>query len=215
MAGTTAARGRIDKRQAILDAAFAVIGREGYAQAGVDVIAAEAGVAKATVYNHFGDKEALLRASFAAQAERVLAANLAALEVLADTGGDLRGLLEDVGRRLLDCYCDERSWAVRRILLAEGNRFPDLLDVTHSGVADRVLRTLADRFARLALAGRLNLTDPELAAEQFTALLIGPMEKRTRLGTRPLPEGELRDSARQAVDTFLRAFGPAEAPGRP
>ncbi|MFC5179857.1 TetR/AcrR family transcriptional regulator [Actinomadura harenae] len=211
----TAARGRIDKRRAILDAAFAVIGREGYAQAGVDVIAAEAGVAKATVYNHFGDKEALFRASFAAQAERVLTANLAALEVLADTGGDLRDLLEDVGRRLLECYCDERSWAVRRLLLAEHGQFPDLLDVTQSGVADRVLQTLADRFARLALAGRLNLTDPELAAEQFTGLLTGPVDRRTRFGTRPLSEDGLRAGAREAVDTFLRAFGPSGAPDRP
>ncbi|MEV5572661.1 TetR/AcrR family transcriptional regulator [Spirillospora sp. NPDC052269] len=210
-ATTAATRGRIDKRRAILDAAFAVIGREGYAQAGVDVIAAEAGVAKATVYNHFADKEALLRASFAAQAERVLAANLAALEHLADAGDDLRDQLEDVGFRLLECYCDERSWAVRRILMAEGNRFPDLLDAAQSGVADRVLRTLADRFARLALAGRLSLTDPELAAEQFSALLGGPMEQRARLGTRTVPDGELRTVARGAVDTFLKAFGPAAA----
>ncbi|MCP2334981.1 TetR/AcrR family transcriptional regulator [Actinomadura rupiterrae] len=207
----TAARGRIDKRQAILDAAFAVFAREGYAQAGVDVIAAEAGVAKATVYNHFGDKETLLRAAFLARTERAVAANLDALEALADTGGDLRELLEGVAVRLLDCYCDGDSWALRRLLLAEQHQFPDLLDISQTNGADRVMRTLADRLARLALAGRLAMTDPELAAEQFSALLTAPIAKRTRQGTRALTPDEVRTAAREAVDTFLRAFTPASA----
>jgi TetR/AcrR family transcriptional regulator, mexJK operon transcriptional repressor len=70
-------RGRIDKREAILAAAGEVFGREGYAHAGVDVIAAEAGVAKSTVYNHFGDKETLFREAIAADVDRALAKHLA------------------------------------------------------------------------------------------------------------------------------------------
>jgi TetR/AcrR family transcriptional repressor of mexJK operon len=211
--GLTGARGRIDKRQAILDAAFTVFAREGYAQAGVDVIAAEAGVAKATVYNHFGDKETLLRQTFAALADRALARNLAAVERLTDHGGELRTMLEGVGFRLLQCYCDDRSWAMRRLLSAEINQFPDLVDIVQGQVADRVTEVLADRLARLSLAGRLRTTDPLLAAEQLTALLAGPMDKRSRLGTQPVPDTELRTVASAAVHTFLKAFAaePAEA----
>ncbi|GAB3969671.1 TetR/AcrR family transcriptional regulator [Actinoallomurus acanthiterrae] len=204
----TRGRGRIDKRRAILDAAFQVFAREGYSQAGVDAIAAEAGVAKATVYNHFGDKETLLRETFAALAASALEQNLAAVERLADQGGDLRALLEDVAFHLLECYCDDRSRALRRLLSAEMPRFPDLLD-TVQGVSDRVTDALADRLARLALAGRLDITDPLIAAEQFSALLGGPADKRSRLGTRPVPDSELRTVARTAVATFLKAFAPA------
>src|SRR4051812_48113995 len=113
MSGAVAARGRIDKRQAILDAAFTMFAREGYARAGVDVIAAEAGVAKATVYSHFGDKETLLREAISASADQALAQNLAVLDRLTDRGDDLRATLEGVGFRLLQCYCDDRSWALR------------------------------------------------------------------------------------------------------
>jgi AcrR family transcriptional regulator len=209
----TTSRGRIDKRQAILDAAFTVFAREGYAQAGVDVIAAEAGVAKATVYNHFGDKQTLLRQTFAALADRALAQNLAAVERITDRGGELRAMLEDVGFRLLQCYCDDRSWAMRRLLSAEINQFPELLDIVQGQVADRVTEALADRLARLSLAGRLRATDPLLAAEQLTALLAGPMDKRSRLGTQPVPDTELRNVASAAVHTFLQAFAaePAKA----
>jgi AcrR family transcriptional regulator len=202
------ARGRIDKRQAILDAAFTVFAREGYAQAGVDVIAAEANVAKATVYSHFGDKEKLLREAIAASADQALAANLAAVDRLTDRGHDLRGTLEGVGVRLLQCYCDDRSWALRRLLSAEINQFPDLLDIIHTRAADRVTEAVADRLARLTVAGHLHTPDPLLAAEQFFALLTGPMDNRARLGTRHVPDTELRTIARAAVHTFLQAFTP-------
>ncbi|MEU5881302.1 TetR/AcrR family transcriptional regulator [Spirillospora sp. NPDC047279] len=203
--GTTA-RGRIDKRAAILDAAYTVFAREGYAQAGVDVIAAEAGVAKATVYNHFGDKETLLRAAFEAVAADALARNMAAVERLAGPG-DLRTILEEVGYDLIRCYCDAKSWALRRMLAAEVGQFPDLLDIVQGRVADRVMESLADRLARLALAGRLRATDPLLAAEHLSGLLTGSLDRRGRYGTRDIPEDELYDVARAAVDTFLQAFG--------
>ncbi|WP_454855580.1 TetR/AcrR family transcriptional regulator [Promicromonospora soli] len=208
-AGAPVMRGRIDKRQAIVDAAFTVFAREGYAKAGMDVIAAEAGVAKATVYGHFGDKETLLRGAVVASADRALADNLAAVERLTGGGDDLRETLETVGLRLLQCHCDDRSWAVRRLISAEINQFPDLLDI-HARTADRIAEALADRLSRLAVAGRLHTPDPLLAAEQFLALLAGSMDRRARLGTRRVPAAELRAVAGAAVETFLRAFGPRE-----
>jgi hypothetical protein len=66
---------------------------------------------------------------------------------------------------------------------------------------------LADRLARLTLAGRLRIGDPVVAADQFWALLVGPAEARSRMGTRPVPDGELHMVTTAAVDTFLRAFG--------
>ncbi|MEU0742953.1 TetR/AcrR family transcriptional regulator C-terminal domain-containing protein [Streptomyces sp. NPDC006134] len=67
--------------------------------------------------------------------------------------------------------------------------------------------------ARLSLAGRLRPCDPEQAAEHFLALLTGPLEARSGLGTRRLPAAELRGPADAAVDTFLRAYGSERAAG--
>ncbi|MEU4546992.1 TetR/AcrR family transcriptional regulator C-terminal domain-containing protein [Nonomuraea dietziae] len=79
------------------------------------------------------------------------------------------------------------------------------------GVADQQHDGGGQRRARLTLAGRLRATDPAEAAEQFTALLIGPMEARSRMGTREFGDAELRQVTRAAVRTFLQAFGPAPA----
>ncbi|GAA5052288.1 TetR/AcrR family transcriptional regulator [Nocardia callitridis] len=201
------ARGRIDKREAILDAAFTVFAREGYALAVVDTIAIEAGVAKRTVYNHFGDKETLFRAVFARDADRAVAKNLEAVEQLARDTGEVREVLLAVAFRLGQCYCDDRSWAVRRLMYAEITRFPDLLDLIRGRAMDRVNDALADRLARLSLAGRLAIDDPSRAAEQFTALFTAPLEIRSQLGTRRVADAELHEVTDAAVHTFLQAFG--------
>ena len=56
---------------------------------------------------------------------------------------------------------------------------------------DRVTEALADKLARLSVAGRLRRLDPVQAAEQFIALLAGPVEARSQLGTRHVPDDEL------------------------
>lgn len=199
--------GRIDKRQSILDAAFTILARDGYHLAGVDAIAVEAGVAKHTIYNHFGDKENLFREVVAALSDQALTRNLAAVEMLGGPG-DVAKMLTETGLRLSECYCDERSVTLRRLLQTQLASMPDLLDIVRDRASDRVYDALAARLARLALAGRLQLGgDPAIAAEHFGALLTGPLESRSRMGTRKIPQSEMREVTANAVETFLRAFG--------
>ncbi|MFG3114194.1 TetR/AcrR family transcriptional regulator C-terminal domain-containing protein [Streptomyces sp. NPDC048197] len=90
---------------------------------------------------------------------------------------------------------------------AQVRGFPDRVEVVQERTAHRPRAALADRLARLSLAGRLRPCDPEQAAEHFLALLTGPLESRSGLGTRRVPMAELRDLADATVDTFLRACG--------
>ncbi|MBF6191686.1 TetR/AcrR family transcriptional regulator [Nocardia implantans] len=209
-AGRPASRGRIDKRQAILDAAFAVFARRGYAQACVQEIAEEACVAKPTIYNHLNDKETLFRHALAAASDAVLAENLAVVQRLRDPGPDLRAALKDLAYRLIRVCCAERSRSLRRLTYGQVAQFPDLIDIVVSRTSDRLAEALADRLARLSLSGRLRADDPATAAEQFLVLITGPMEGRSRLGTRKVAPAEMRAVATAAVDTFLRAYGVPE-----
>ncbi|MFF2254712.1 TetR/AcrR family transcriptional regulator [Streptomyces sp. NPDC058142] len=218
--GRAASRGRIDKREAILGAAFTVFAHRGYARACMEEIAEVAGVAKHTVYNHLGDKENVFRSALETAADTVMAENLAVVEQLTADGtamegsdvpfgpDQLREMLEDVAHRLLLQCCDERSWSLRRLLYAEIAQFPDLLEVVWGRGAGRLKQSLADRLARLSLAGHLRPCDPAEAAEQLLALLTGPMEARSRLGTHPVTEAERRAVGSSAVRTFLAAYGP-------
>ncbi|MGK8503389.1 TetR/AcrR family transcriptional regulator [Nocardia asiatica] len=208
--GQTASRGRIDKRQAILHAAFVVFARRGYAQAGVQEIAEEAGVAKPTIYNHLDDKETLFRHALAAAGDAVLAENLSVVERLRNPGPDLRAALEDLAYRLIRVCCSERARSLRWLTYGQVAQFPDLIDIVVSRTSDQLAEALADRLARLSLSGRLRACDPAVAAEQLLVLITGPMEGRSRLGTRKVSTAEMRAVATAAVDTFLRAYEEAE-----
>ncbi|WP_328387253.1 TetR/AcrR family transcriptional regulator [Nocardia sp. NBC_00416] len=199
--------GRIDKRRAILDAAFAVFARLGYEQAGVREIADAAGVAKPTVYNHMADKESLLREALLRAADQVGADCLAAVERLRDPGADLGSALENTAQRLLRVCAGDTSHALRRLAAAQSNRLPDLVTLVRERTATRTLDALTDRLGLLALSGRLRITDPAVAAEQFLALLTGPLENRSAQGARKVPRAELGAIAAAAVRTFLAAYG--------
>ncbi|CAM5338868.1 TetR/AcrR family transcriptional regulator [Streptomyces fumanus] len=202
----TAPRGRIDKRQAILDAAFDVFAEHGYAQALVQEIAERAGVAKPTVYNHFTDKETLFRATLTAAAHAVMDGNIATLDRMRSPGEDLRATMNEVAYQLARSCCDRRSRSLRWLTYAQVARFPDLIEIVQGCTSVRIAEAMADRLARLTLAGRLRPCDPAVAAEQLLALVTGPLETRSRLGTRKLTAAELRALAESAVDTFLRAY---------
>ncbi|MFF4276725.1 TetR/AcrR family transcriptional regulator C-terminal domain-containing protein [Streptomyces sp. NPDC001536] len=93
----------------------------------------------------------------------------------------------------------EDAHAVRQLACAQAAQFPDLAVSVHERTALRVRCALADRLARLVLAGHLRPCAPELAAEHFLVLLTGPLEYR--------PDAAPDTVADAAVDVFLRAYG--------
>ncbi|MEU9609698.1 TetR/AcrR family transcriptional regulator [Streptomyces sp. NPDC048057] len=189
-----------------MEAALQVFSQVGYVQASIDAIAAEAGVAKPTIYNHLGSKENLFRHVLTESAAKDNSKALAALESFPTGKADLRTSLEAVARKLVDCYRDEQSEAVRRLLYAEIVRFPDLFDEVRASGPDQFIEALAGRLARLANAGHLSIDDPVRAAHQFIALVYDELPRMSAYGTRPLDQEAVDRVVADGVDTFLRAF---------
>ncbi|MFI6106811.1 TetR/AcrR family transcriptional regulator [Streptomyces sp. NPDC051310] len=172
-AGPRAAR----KRKAIVDAARALFLREGFG-VGMDAIAAEAGVSKVTVYNHFGSKEALFTAVITGALDETLDDDSsAALARLADAedADDLRAAFVAAARAWVHAVrADQDVAALRTLVATEIHRFPQLGEAWrghgpaghHPAVAD-ALRALAER-------GMLTVPDLEAAVVQLYALLVFP-----------------------------------------
>src|SRR6476469_3462467 len=163
-------RGRIDKREAILAAALRVFSQQGYERASVDEIAAAAGVAKPTIYNHFGTKEQLFREVLIGVALRFNAHALAVLESLPFLPEDLGDALFQISRKMVGCINNEETRSLRRLLNAEIMQFPDLNDMMQRDAAMPMIEALAGRLARLAHAGYLDIDDPIEAAGELLAL---------------------------------------------
>ncbi|QXJ26293.1 TetR/AcrR family transcriptional regulator [Actinomadura graeca] len=204
-------RGRLDKRAAILDAALRVFSREGYERASIDMIAAEAGVAKPTIYNHLGGKENLFRQIMIDAARETSATFLAALEGFPGDPGDagsLRDGLLAVAPRLVGCFHRPESWALQRLLYAESVRFPDLYATVRANGAGQIADALAGRLARLGNAGLLEIADPDRAAGHFIALLTHELVARSELGNRTISAEEQDTAVAEGIDAFLRAYSP-------
>ena len=200
------------KRLSIIDAAASVFCREGFGGANIDLIAAEAGVSRQTVYNHHRDKETLFKAVVADVTERSNAGFFAMLATFPDHPGDLEADLTAFAFRLnSNCVCSRDGKFLRRLLQTEGDRYPELFQGWREDGPGKTWAALAARFARLAHAGYLDIDDPDLAARQFLALVNADLHVTSMLGEMP-EQPQLKRSAANAVRTFLRAYRRREEP---
>jgi AcrR family transcriptional regulator len=200
-------RSHAAKRVSILEAATYVFCREGYAGANIDMIAAEAGVSRQTIYNHHRDKENLFVAVVRALTERANAGIFATLATFPDHPEDLEAELIEFAVRLnRNCICNSDGKYLRKLIEAEGQRYPELFATWRENGPGKTWAALAARFARLAHAGYLDVDDPDVAARQFLALVDADLKISMLLGDQPDDE-RVRQSATNAVSTFLRAFG--------
>ncbi|RRI06927.1 TetR/AcrR family transcriptional regulator [Mesorhizobium tamadayense] len=199
------------KRISVVEAAASVFCREGYAGANIDLIAAEAGVSRQTVYNHHGDKEKLFMAVVRDLTERCNAGIFATIATFPDQPADVESDLVAFAVRMnRNCICNRDGRFLRKLIQAEGERYPELFAEWREQGPGRTWSALAARFARLAYAGHLSIDDPDVAARQFLALVNAELQITFMLGGMPTEEEVLR-SATNGVRTFLAAFGRRKA----
>ncbi len=196
------------KRRAILDAATEVFLKCGYPGASMDEIAALSSVSKQTVYKHFESKEALF-------VDIVTSMTDAAGDMVHDrtpvfeADDDLAAYLQDYAYRQLTVVLTPRIMQLRRLVIAEVNRFPDLARVLYERGPARAMAALAALFERLAARGLLALDDPAMAASHFNWLVMSASLNRAMLlGDAAIPgPDELRRCAAEGVRVFLAAYG--------
>lgn len=196
------------KRLAILGAATEVFLRSGYLGANMDEIAALSGVSKQTVYTHFGGKEALFVAIVSSMTDET--GDLVHTGVAdPDDDADVASYLVDYAFRQLIVVLAPRIMQLRRLVIAEAGRFPDLARVLYERGPQRAITTLAKMFERLAARGVLRLGDPLIAASHFNWLVMGePLNRAMLLGDAAIPApDELRRHAEAGVRAFLAAYG--------
>ena len=100
----------------------------GYANTRLEDVARRAGIAKSTVYLYFENKEALFRATVAAHASSTFEDMDAAVDAWE---GDTATLLASVLKRAYEGLVQSDNLALLRIIVAEGERFPEIRRAFH------------------------------------------------------------------------------------
>jgi TetR/AcrR family transcriptional repressor of mexJK operon len=113
-----------------------------------------------------------------------------------------------MGRRFLDLVLSPEAVAVNRIIIGEVTRFPALGNVFWQAGPARNRAQIEGFLRRAADAGSLAIEDVGLATEQFSSLVRGEIHLRRLFDVEnPDDPADLAGAARNAVATFLRAFG--------
>jgi TetR/AcrR family transcriptional regulator, mexJK operon transcriptional repressor len=206
----TAALERFErKRQEILTAARRVFTREGYLGTSMDAVAAEAGASKRTVYQYFADKQQLFAATVLDTVDRSYEFFKPRIAALTKTE-NVEEAIRDLARGTVVRLMDPELLKMRRLVIAEAERFPDIGREYYERSWARTIGLLAEAFETLTDRGLLAVAEPVRVAHLFTWLIIAiPANKVAFLGDIAVdPEHELLDHADEAVRVFLAAYGP-------
>lgn len=198
---------RLASGSAIRAAAAKLFLEKGYAGTSMDDVAASAGISKQTIYTHFPSKEKLF-------ADLVLGNEQRASEFVAAMIGtfreakELESGLRDLGRGYLKFVIRAEVLQLRRLVIGEAARFPDLARKYYEAVPERVYVALAELFNDLTRERRLSVKDPYLAAHQFVWLMLGwPLDRAMFYGTGSgIRAADLDRIADDAVNVFLAAY---------
>src|SRR5450432_1312072 len=165
------------RRLAILRAARTVFARQGYSDTVVDDIAAEAGIAKGTLYLYFPSKEQIYLAALLEDARKLDRLTRESMAAAATWHDKLRAYME------VKLHYFEAHQDFVRIYLTEFRNMcmqgkpvdSELHHLIQQGEAQ-----LAQVFAAAAATGEVRAVDPELAALTVSDLTRGLMERRLR-----------------------------------
>ncbi|HUI68887.1 MAG TPA: TetR/AcrR family transcriptional regulator [Spirochaetia bacterium] len=196
------------KHKAILDAATVVFLKSGYLGANMDEIAVISGVSKQTVYAHFGSKEVLfveVVGSITDEASNTV--HRSAPE--SDQYKNIAEFLLAYAVRQLTVVLTPRIMQLRRLVIGEVGRFPELARVLYERGPFRAMKALAEVFERLSRDGLLRVADSMVAASNFNWLIMAePLNRAMLLGDEAIPNAdELRRHAAEGVRIFLIAYG--------
>jgi AcrR family transcriptional regulator len=189
-------RQREHTRSEIVRVAFELFGTHGYEKVSVEMIAAEAGISRATFFNYFPQKELILREVASARAEK-LKATLAALQASGPTP-TIEGILQLILK--LSAENARISHHSKKLMIEafvhQVSRGPML------AIREQVVDALTQILAKaLKSAPRRPKPDPKAIAETLMAVYIATMLEW--LMRESIPQNWLVETMRQRMQLVL------------
>lgn len=156
------------RKNRVLEVATRLFTEEGYAATSLIDIAKEAGVATRTIYQHFGDKPAMFR-------EVIFARNIAEATTKPELGASdsIHSALIKAGLYVYELTFRPRSIELMRLMIAERNRFPQIIKKVLNGTSSGLHSGVEHIFDELAKRGAIPRGDHQTTAKYFVDFILG------------------------------------------
>ena len=207
IAAVAQARRKGNTRKKIEVAALKLFLKNGFTGTSMDDLATAAEVSKQTVYSHFENKETLFIEIMHALMQP--AGDQVRLGVAEPTSTEISDFLLAFALQQLTIVLSPQLMQLRRLVIGEAQRFPELGKTLHEAGPMRSIIRLTQAFDYYKLIGSFKGKDTHNAAEFFNWILMGgPTNSAMMLGDVAIPKPpQLRKHAAESVRIFLAAYG--------
>ena len=184
---------RPTKRDELVQKALQAFYRNGFQATGMDMLVAETGISKTSMYKHFRTKEDLILAVLRLRDEQFRNWLYRRMEALADTPGQQLIAMFDA----LEEWFDEPGYRGCMFIKAS-SEYQDADHVIHQQSANH--KRMLERHMT-ALAKKAGLTDPGMLARQLLLLKEGAIVT-AHLGHTDNPAQDAKAAAMQLLDSY-------------
>ncbi len=203
---------RQDRRDAILAVAQRSFCEHGYSATTMSAIAATLGGSKGTLWAYFPSKEAL----FTAVVDQATTAFRAQLSETLEPPGDIQPTLRNFCLRLMEKVVSPEAIALRRLIVAEAGRFPELGRIFYERAPRLTTILLADFLDGAMTRGQLRADTPLDAAHFLIQMCVSRCQQQLLFSlTDRIDAAQATADVDRALDLFMRAYAPEKAASSP
>src|SRR5215813_1502271 len=163
--GRPQARPDEETRTVILDAARQEFAASGYAETSMESVARRAGVSTKTLYRLIPNKGTLFEAILTDGIDRFVSR----IRLRACDGNDIEGALREAMIAVGELILDGAVIGLLRMIVAEGDKFPEISDTFYNKAIKRTESTLANWLKAQAERGLIEIGD----ATEAAGMLLG------------------------------------------
>jgi AcrR family transcriptional regulator len=199
--GRPPVRSEEETRRLLIEAASEEFQSKGFAAAAMGSISQRASVSTRTIYQLVSTKAELFELVIIDRSGRfMLAIDEEALDILEPVEA-LRRILVTYGTLTLSA----ETIALTRLVIAEGERFPEIAAAFHAKGIERVNRVIEGWLVRQNERGLISLRDPHAAAGMLRGMMILEPQRAVFFGKAMAPSSaEIAERAEACALLFLR-----------
>jgi AcrR family transcriptional regulator len=199
--GRPQARPDEETRAVILDAARQEFAASGYAATSMESVARHAGVSTKTLYRLIPNKGTLFEEILTDGIDRFVSQ----IRLRACDGSDIEGALREAMIAVGELILDGTVIALLRMIVAEGDKFPEISDTFYNKAIKRSESTLANWLKAQAERGLIAIDNPTEAAGMLLGMLAFQPQRAVMFAHAPAPgRKELERRAQAVAKLFLQ-----------